>query len=1033
MSRYDPNSMTRVLGLENYDFRERSSSVASDSDEDESVSHLVKTSTGDISTSIEINKKKGDEGQPKRGGFFGMKRLGLSRKDRERDAIAGFSNASADAAAGSVKSDTESKLRGSLETDSDDTYMTLGTALTGDHVNALLKAHKEYSGDGDPDECANVGVEDYWKATEPGTVLRHSSQGLIPKDEDDEEVPITDRIGEKKAERRSTSNSMLTAHFDDGTLDLSGEMGCDEDIEDDLLKYAAAIVQHDSIPSTGSEDKGKRPLFVKPTSAYSDVASNADTEKFDNTVVKSGASDIESGFNYITKNSIEKFKVLLTGGNAITAVNANETYDLRDHSAQPKQKKDKNSRARRASDGTSDSLWSWSQAAATVHTRTSDGFNRRTSNETGEGANYSNDNEDDDDKSNTSGGTFDSSWLGLGNMAKNNGRGGWRDTRRTTLTPFVDYDGHSFHQRNAHYRPGERNLKRCIVVFFVLAVVALSGALIGLNITTTDDSEPMTKNTSSSASTEEEMLAVRENVNQACSPSSVASSDGRHMCQQLCHGHFCCFDNDKDGYNCQDDPSKSCSIYSECDILVADIVNGGPTLVEIVHVNSEDLNARIKDACSNLNTSMGKIECHQACDDHMCCFEADTSKSCRGRENMDCSLYEACAGLTTDVVANKGTVSTVVNKPPGDSSLPSWDKAESNNDVLPLEDYTSDESEIQEHVVTIGSGSSSESDIDMNQIFIPSPTEGNSDVFVPLGGSVTSSQGVTEQNVDDACHNLTTASGRKKCAKMCASHMCCFESDVNKACLTNTDCSVYGSCVYLGSNSTFDATLSFDDDDTAIEGNLISNAMDDRYGYSDDDMYVVDTEVEDVYESTVYHIGNRTTFDLDDSVLSSGDDLTMTNEMIENSAVLVNGNHLDTGKDSTWVTEQDVDAACQNLSTTSGRKKCANICASHMCCFDSDVNNACLMNDDCSLYGSCVYLGSNNTFDATLSSHDDETVTESHNGSDTFDDRYSDSDDDMYVVDTEEGDVYDTTVYHVGNRTTMHVDVSDSSSGNDSR
>ncbi|KAL7482581.1 hypothetical protein ACHAW6_008252 [Cyclotella cf. meneghiniana] len=1020
MSRYDPNSMTRVLGLEKYNFRERSSSGASDSDDNESSNKFVQTSTGDIPTSHEMDKNKEDAGMPKRGGFFGIKRLGLSRKDRERDATAVSSNASADAAAGSVKSVTDSKLEGSLENNSDDTYMTLATALTEDHVNALLKAHKEFNWDDDPDGGANVGVEDYWKATEPGTVLRHSSQGLIPKDEDDEEVPISDRIGDgKKAERRNTSNSMLTAPFDGTNLDLSRATERDDELENDLVKYAVAMAQNDSSPLTG------RPLFVKPVSTYSDVASNADTEKFDNTAMKYTAEDIESGFDYVKKNSIEKFKILLSGGNAIAAVNANETYDLRDHSAKPEHKKEKKLWTRRASDGTSDSLWSWSQATAIGHTRTSGNCNPPTSNETGNGANHCDD-DDDDNKSNTSGGTFDSSWLGLGNNAKNNGRGGWRDTRRTTLTPFVDYDGHSFHQRSVPYRPGERNLKRCTVVFFVLAVVVLTGALIGLNIATTGDSESMPKSTPSLALTEEEMLTVKENVNQACSPSSVGSSDGRHMCQQLCHEHFCCFDNDKDGYNCQDDPSKSCNVYSACAVLVTDIVNDGPTLVEIVHVNPEDLNARVKDACSNLNTSMGKLECHQACDEHMCCFETDAGKSCRGKKNVDCSPYEACGVLATGVNANKGTDNTVVNTPSGDSSLPSWDKAESNTGVLQLGDYTSDGSEIQEHDVTIGSGGSSGSDLVIDQTSLTQPNDGNGNDFVPLGGSVTSSEGVTEQDVDDACLNLSTASGRNKCSKMCASHMCCFESDASKACLMNNDCSVYGACVYLGSNTTFDSTLSSDDDESNVE----VNTMEDVYGYSDDDMYVVDTEVEDAYDSVFYQIGNRTTIDLDGSDFSSGNNQTMTvGKFIEDAAVLVDGNQLGSAKDDSWVTEQDVDDACQNLASPSGRNKCAKMCASHMCCFDSDVNKACLMNDDCPVYGSCVYLDSNAAFDLTFSVDDDKSTAEVN----TMEDLNGYSDDDMYVVDTEVEDAYDSVFYQVGNQTTIDVDVAHLSSGNDSR
>ena len=84
----------------------------------------------------------------------------------------------------------------------------------------------------------------------------------------------------------------------------------------------------------------------------------------------------------------------------------------------------------------------------------------------------------------------------------------------------------------------------------------------------------------------------------------------------------------------------------------------------------------------------------------------------------------------------------------------------------------------------------------------------------------------------------------------------------------NDDCSMYGSCVYLGSNNTFDSTLPFDDDESTVEG----NTMEDPYGYSDDNMYVVDTEVGDAYEAVFYQIENQTTIDVNAVDLSTGND-----------------------------------------------------------------------------------------------------------------------------------------------------------------
>ena len=839
MSRYDPNSMTRVLNLEKYDYREKSSVCSSDSEEDESINGIF-NSDGVVTTNTSLKeyKAKKDRVKARSGGYFGIKRLGLGRKDREKDA--------ADAAGGGIdaftctdykhcksdeidKLDTESKLRNSVETNSDETYMTFGTTMTGDHVNALLRARgRAQDKEADSDDYANEGVEDYWKATDARITNIHDSKAT--PDEEEEEIPIMTRISDgRKATRRNTSSSMHTAIFD------NDDVGPSEDDEDDLSRYAQAMLRKDSMPSDE-----KRSLFKDSSSSCNDAISTAETAKVENT--REGLSD-DDGENADEENglkkplkrrsTIERLTNFIKGGEPV-----GETYDLR------APRKD----TRRNSGCTVDSFWSFNRRASVESGRSIDSGNNYTKQISGgsqrsyDSGNYAN---DDDNRSHNSGGTFDNSWLGLGNIKQKNGHGGasWRNTRRVTLTPFVDYNGDSFHsQRSSPYRPGERTMKRCICIFFVLAIVVLSGALIGIDITSNDGTlgDPLTKINPSQALTEEEKLVLAESVNQACNPLSIESSDGRHKCQQNCHNHFCCFDdNHEDAYNCQNDAGKYCSVYAGCVVLVNDLVKEVSTQTSIDHVDPNTLAARVTDACSNVETSMGKLECHKVCDDHMCCFELDSSTNCRNDHQMECYAYTACAVLS-DTDADEGGAppsssdtalednSIALDKP--SPPLPSWDTAEpvdSNSETQKI-DYASDENDIQ-----FGS---------QNTV---SPVDND---------SVVSSEGVSAQEIDDACQNLSTSRGRSKCVKLCVEHMCCFESDEDKACLENSDCSVYGSCVLLGGkNATLDsAVVSYDYDPT--------NNNDDEYNY-DDDILIVDTEDEekDAYESiAVFHVGNRT-------------------------------------------------------------------------------------------------------------------------------------------------------------------------------
>mmetsp|Transcript_39052 Transcript_39052/g.57608 ORF Transcript_39052/g.57608 Transcript_39052/m.57608 type:complete len:228 (+) Transcript_39052:142-825(+) len=68
--------------------------------------------------------------------------------------------------------------------------------------------------------------------------------------------------------------------------------------------------------------------------------------------------------------------------------------------------------------------------------------------------------------------------------------------------------------------------------------------------------------------TAQEMLQLAEQITAACGESS-RSSTGESSCQELCHNHMCCVEQD-DEYSCKNDAAEDCAVYAGCVALIDD-------------------------------------------------------------------------------------------------------------------------------------------------------------------------------------------------------------------------------------------------------------------------------------------------------------------------------------------------------------------------------------------------------------------------------------------------------------------------------
>eukprot|EP00984_Skeletonema_dohrnii_P006393 scaffold2293_cov81-Skeletonema_dohrnii-CCMP3373.AAC.4 len=67
----------------------------------------------------------------------------------------------------------------------------------------------------------------------------------------------------------------------------------------------------------------------------------------------------------------------------------------------------------------------------------------------------------------------------------------------------------------------------------------------------------------------QEMLELAEQITAACGESSRSSTGTSSTCQELCHNHMCCVEQD-DEYSCKNDVAEDCGVYAGCVALIDD-------------------------------------------------------------------------------------------------------------------------------------------------------------------------------------------------------------------------------------------------------------------------------------------------------------------------------------------------------------------------------------------------------------------------------------------------------------------------------
>jgi hypothetical protein len=225
------------------------------------------------------------------------------------------------------------------------------------------------------------------------------------------------------------------------------------------------------------------------------------------------------------------------------------------------------------------------------------------------------------------------------------------------------------------------SVRRGTSVAFVVAVIILGAALIGLVISQTTNGEVDTSTNTFADNdnsqmedlthltskytpmrshdqniqdyTPQQLLELAEQVTVACDPSIITNSEKRQACQLICMDRMCCFENDK--YGCSIEANKMCSVYIGCEVLYGDSNINQQQQHEDTSPKADllkladDIIWYCEEYSRNPQSAHGS-ECLNQCRDHMCCFEGDASgnSSCRREEkgnDFSCQVYEGCEVL----------------------------------------------------------------------------------------------------------------------------------------------------------------------------------------------------------------------------------------------------------------------------------------------------------------------------------------------------------------------------------------------------
>ena len=113
-------------------------------------------------------------------------------------------------------------------------------------------------------------------------------------------------------------------------------------------------------------------------------------------------------------------------------------------------------------------------------------------------------------------------------------------------------------------------------------------------------------------------------VEDACSPTQLATEEGLLQCESVCSQAICCFEEE-----CSMTNRQFCGQYTACSVIF------GKPLIEDSHISGA-----VDELCAaeNIASDEGLAACEAECSKAVCCFSASG-----GDCSLDCTQYEVCA------------------------------------------------------------------------------------------------------------------------------------------------------------------------------------------------------------------------------------------------------------------------------------------------------------------------------------------------------------------------------------------------------
>jgi hypothetical protein len=486
--------------------------------------------------------------------------------------------------------------------------------------------------------------------------------------------------------------------------------------------------------------------------------------------------------------------------------------------------------------------------------------------------------------------------------------------------------------------------------------------------------------------TTKELLKLAEDVDIACSASSLKTIGGRSECQDMCSDHLCCFYQN----GCTNDPAKNCLAYAGCEAYYNLPTEGSQ--VDINNNNAEsstgsdseldEFVTALEEACSeeSLKTIEGIYTCHNKCQAHLCCFTADSrlaQDDCSDKHPAACSAYEPCQRLVTPTSGGQ----SVKSLEPEDIEKIVWDACHFG---------VSDPLEITDDMVTKCHGVCATrlccfSDYQLQSSCRETVGDDECNLYSLCKQLITShgleaeNAGEVQENVSDVtqlCTSKVTEDDRlyEACLDKCADkRSCCFESPEYSCYEIEKDwCDEYKSCEVVG--------LTFPSEGGSAMSDSIEKAVYDACYFGSDETKVTQQLVKNCIDVCKSRFCCFSSYKLEASCRDSvGDEECELYAICEfmisvNGGVVDNFIELDLEKfdndsinlqKSDEIIEKDVYDACyfgsdETKVTEALVTKCYNVCKSRFCCFSGyKLEASCreaVGDEECELFALCEQM-----------------------------------------------------------------------------